>query len=287
MRTELLFSGLLVFLFVSNVEVDGSLQKLTYTRWINLLRYAHGQLQRESPSPHESHLPRAEQVETIATAIYRHFFNVVFDLVATEDGRRLLPRSFPVDFLIMLDSSASIGSENFQLALQIITTWIQVLDEENFINDALRVSMISFSEPSKVIHEFSFTSGLDKAGVIDRINSTEYHDGKSTSTVQALWMADSIFTKQSREGVTRVMLLLTDGWSHNQLALPFGVLWPSARLRLQHNVNVYVVGIGDQVNHNELESIASNPDDEHLFEVEDYSMMLEILERIESLDSLE
>ena len=52
-------------------------------------------------------------------------------------------------------------------------------------------------------------------------------------------------------------------------------------------MNVYVVGIGDQVNHNELESIASNPDDEHLFEVEDYSMMLEILEQIENLDSLE
>lgn len=30
------------------------------------------------------------------------------------------------------------------------------------------------------------------------------------------------------------MLLATDGWSHNELQLPFGVLWPAARLRKLH-----------------------------------------------------
>ena len=61
-----------------------------------------------------------------------------------------------------------------------------------------------------------------------------YTDGSSTSTAQALWMADSIFSKHSRTNATRVMLLATDGWSHNELQLPFGVLWPAARLRKLH-----------------------------------------------------
>lgn len=45
-------------------------------------------------------------------------------------------------------------------------------------------------------------------------------------------------------------------------------------------VQCYVIGIGNQINHNELVAIASRPTEKHLFEVEDYSMMLEIAEKV-------
>lgn len=41
-----------------------------------------------------------------------------------------------------------------------------------------------------------------------------------------------------------------------------------------------MIGIGNQINHNELVAIASRPTEKHLFEVEDYSMMLEIAEKV-------
>lgn len=46
-------------------------------------------------------------------------------------------------------------------------------------------------------------------------------------------------------------------------------------------VHAFVVGIGDQINHNELKAIASRPVDRHLFEVADYDMMLEVLRSVE------
>lgn len=51
-------------------------------------------------------------------------------------------------------------------------------------------------------------------------------------------------------------------------------------------VHCYVIGIGDQINHNELVAIASRPTDNHLFEVEDYSMMLEIADRVRESEQL-
>lgn len=57
----------------------------------------------------------------------------------------------------------------------LLQTWVNILDEQDFTNDKLRVSMVSFSEPDKVVHEFTFGSGLNKSAVIQRIGSTEYH----------------------------------------------------------------------------------------------------------------
>lgn len=41
--------------------------------------------------------------------------------VFTDDGFKMAVDRFPVDFLIMLDSSARIGSENFANAKRVIT----------------------------------------------------------------------------------------------------------------------------------------------------------------------
>ena len=44
---------------------------------------------------------------------------------------------------------------------------------------------------------------------------------------------------------------------------------------------MFVVGVGDKINHSELKAIASKPEDDHLFEVTDYNMMLEVLESVQ------
>ena len=52
-----------------------SLTKLSYSRWINLLRYAHKTLQREPVSNHTDHINRTEHVQLISDRIRKHFFN--------------------------------------------------------------------------------------------------------------------------------------------------------------------------------------------------------------------
>lgn len=53
------------------------------------------------------------------------------------------------------------------------------LSEEDFQTDRVRIGLISFSEPDKVIHEFSFTKSLTKNETIERLNSTHYHGERS------------------------------------------------------------------------------------------------------------
>lgn len=49
-------------------------------------------------------------------------------------------------------------------------------------------------------------------------------------------------------------------------------------------VQVFVLGIGDQINHNELVAISSSPSDYHLFEVSDYEMVDQVMERVLQLN---
>lgn len=46
-------------------------------------------------------------------------------------------------------------------------------------------------------------------------------------------------------------------------------------------MKIYALGIGDEINHNELKAIASSPSQDHLFEVSSYKMMADIIKRVE------
>lgn len=52
---------------------------------------------------------------------------------------------------------------------------VGMFDENDFIQDTLRLSMVSFSEPDKVVHHFPFTSTQSKSEILKKINETEYH----------------------------------------------------------------------------------------------------------------
>lgn len=56
-----------------------TLTRLTYSKWINLLRYAHNALKRDPVVNHTDHLNRTEQVELIASAIVKHFYNDILN----------------------------------------------------------------------------------------------------------------------------------------------------------------------------------------------------------------
>lgn len=58
-----------------------------------------------------------------------------------------------------------------------------------------------------------------------------YADGSSTSTALGLRLAEYVFRTTPNRNATKVLLLATDGWS-NDNSIPFGVLWPAAKLKV-------------------------------------------------------
>lgn len=80
-----------------------------------------------------------------------------------------------------------------------------------------------------------------------------------------------------RPGVPQVLLMLTDGQSNRGLKLKVdGSKINTADQLHNNNVMVFSIGVGSDTSHEELSKIASDPDGNHLFEVEDYSALEEI-----------
>jgi hypothetical protein len=70
-----LLLGLVVSGLLAHDDGGGSETRLSFSRWVNLLRYVHKTEQREPVADHVDHFNRTEHVELISTGIRKHFFN--------------------------------------------------------------------------------------------------------------------------------------------------------------------------------------------------------------------
>lgn len=162
----------------------------------------------------------------------------------------------------MLDSSSSVSPTNFQLGLQFI---IKVCEYFNIAYPhGTRVALIRYNDVPTII--FRFNTYVNKQDVLDAIGSVPYEPGLTGTDLALLEAHASLFrssdhgVRPKELGVPRVLVLLTDGKASKGTA---SVVQPSELLR-EDGVNIFVIGIGQQLNKNELDIIASDPDDHHV-----------------------
>lgn len=79
-----------------------------------------------------------------------------------------------------------------------------------------------------------------------------------------------------RPSVHRILLVMTDGESENGDDLTT----PSKALQAQ-GVTIFSLGIGDKVNEQQLKTIASDPDEDHVFKT-GFNQLLQVVELIEA-----
>ena len=168
----------------------------------------------------------------------------------------------PIDLAFVLDSSASVNPSNFQLGLQFI---IKVCEYFNIsYPDGTRVALIRYRDVPKIM--FRFNTYVNKQDVLNAIGSVSYEPGLTRTDLALLKAHASLFgnpdhgVRPKELGVPRVLVLLTDGGASQGTA---SVVQPSELLR-EDGVNIFVIGIGQTLNKNELKIIASDPDDYHV-----------------------
>nr|BAD16597.1 DEC-1 [Lymnaea stagnalis] len=137
------------------------------------------------------------------------------------------------DVLFILDSSSSIGIDDYRLQLQFVADLTQnfSIGREN-----VQFSTIVFSNEASVA--FGFDRYLDPISLQQAIRSVEYI-GSATFTDKALSLALQVFTPGSygaRANENHVAIVLTDGLSTDRNK----TLIEAARLR---NANVTILGI--------------------------------------------
>ncbi|KAM5211914.1 matrilin-2 isoform 1-T1 [Hipposideros larvatus] len=193
--------------------------------------------------------------------------------VLAEDGRRCKRCSEgPIDLIFVIDGSKSLGEENFEIVKQFVTG---IIDSLAISPKAARVGLLQYS--TQVRTEFTlrnFSSAKDMKKAVAHMK----YMGKGSMTGLALkHMFERSFTQA--EGarplsarVPRVAIVFTDGRAQDDVSE-----WASKAKA--NGITMYAVGVGKAIEE-ELQEIASEPTNKHLFYAEDFSTMGEISEKL-------
>jgi len=171
------------------------------------------------------------------------------------------------DLVYNLDASGSIGASNFEKAkefLENLSKNISISEKE------VQVAIVVFSSDVK---RYLDLSG-DKNRVLSTIKSIHY-DAGSTCTGDSLREVYNILRNSARKDIPRDMVIVTDGESN--CGEPIG---PVMQLIRALGVNSYALGVGDQINEDELLLIAGKKD--NIYYVDGYNALDRVLEAIKA-----
>ena len=156
----------------------------------------------------------------------------------------------------VIDGSGSIesaGQGNYQKVKDFVKSVVQGFAVSL---EGTHVGVVLYSTTAEVV--FGFKKHYDKAGVLAEIDNMRY-PGAQRYTGKALDLARTeLFEKGSRPGIPNVLLVLTDGQSQDS------VTEPAQKLR-DLGVTVFSVGIGTDYVIQELNNMATDPDNQHVF----------------------
>ena len=159
-----------------------------------------------------------------------------------------------IDLYFVLDSSGSVGASNFELMK---TFAYNVVNGFDIGPEDTQVGVISFSSSARF--HFHLNTYHNKASLLNAINSVSYTGG-STNTAAGLDLlrlqgyTSSSGGRPLSQAIPRVAVVVTDGVSNS----------PTATVAAANNVHnagieTFAVGVGSNVNNDELNAIASDP----------------------------
>lgn len=155
--------------------------------------------------------------------------------------------SSKADIVFILDSSGSVGSNNFQKTKEFFKT---VVGEFQIGSNNVRMASVTFGTS---IHD-SFEFGLynSASSLKQRISNIPYDSSGGTQTHLALKHAREKSFLDARSGISKIAVVMTDGKSDNRAE----TLDEASQLR-NSGVIIFSVGVGDGVDRSELEGMAS------------------------------
>lgn len=182
------------------------------------------------------------------------------------------------DIVFVVDTSASQSESDFKKQLEFIISFIDrtVIGEYDF-----QVALITFSFTAKI--EFFLDQYKDNVTMKEAIRNVKYRPG-ATNTDKGLEAAMTVFnnvnTARGNNGTVakRYVFVLTDGMSTNR--------WRTteAAMQLKARVNkVVAIGIGNEVSHEELLTIASSGDhvsSQYVFSVNNFNGLYSIVSQL-------
>ncbi|XP_036791415.1 collagen alpha-1(XIV) chain isoform X4 [Oncorhynchus mykiss] len=171
------------------------------------------------------------------------------------------------DIVILVDGSWSIGRLNFRLVRMFLENLVSAFSVGI---DQTRIGLAQYSGDPRI--EWHLNAFTTKDAVLDAVKNLPYKGGNTLTGLALTYILENSFKPESgsRSGVPKVGILITDGKSQDD------VIPPAQSLR-DAGIELFAIGVKN-ADENELRAIASEPDNTHVYNVADFSVMSSIIE---------
>ncbi|XP_056386127.1 von Willebrand factor A domain-containing protein 2 [Hyla sarda] len=160
--------------------------------------------------------------------------------------------SGPLDVLILLDGSNSVGKGSFERSKHFAVKFCNTLDIRA---DRVRVGVIQYSSTPQV--ELRLDSGFTKEDVKEKIKSVVFRGGSTETGLALKYVLRKGFPGGRNSSVPKIVILLSDGKSQGNPAVP-------ALQIKEQGVEVFAVGVKFP-RWSQLHSLCSDPPSRHVF----------------------
>ncbi|TSP25435.1 Vitrin [Bagarius yarrelli] len=170
------------------------------------------------------------------------------------------------DIAFVIDGSSSVGTGNFRTVLQFVAN----VSREFEISDTdTRIGAVQYTYEQRL--EFAFGQHNTKTDVLNAIRRINYWSGGTSTGAAITFAAEKLFSK-SKPNKRKIMIVITDGRSYDDVRAPALAVHRSG-------VIAYSIGIAWAA-HEELEYIATDPDKDHSFFVDEFDNLYKFVPKI-------
>lgn len=176
----------------------------------------------------------------------------------------------PMELVFVIDSSESVGPENFEIIKDFVTA---LVDRVTVGRNATRIGLILYSLEVKLV--FNLARYVTKEDIKQAIRNIPYL-GEGTYTGTAIRKATHDAFYSSRVGVSKVAIVITDGQTDKREPVKLDLAVREAHAA---NIEMFALGIVNTSDPTqseflrELNMIASDPDSEHMFLIDDFNTL--------------
>ncbi len=168
--------------------------------------------------------------------------------------------------MFVIDGSESVGPENFEMVKDFVNA---LIDRVSVSREASRIGVVLYSHVDMVVVSLRQQSSQDD--IKAAVRKMPYL-GEGTFTGSAIHRANLLF-QASRPGVRKVAIVLTDGQAD-----PRDVMQLEETVTEAHaeGIEMFAIGVVNKTDplyeefQAEMNLIASDPDEEHLYLIDDF-----------------
>ncbi|XP_069814429.1 collagen alpha-4(VI) chain-like [Dendropsophus ebraccatus] len=168
------------------------------------------------------------------------------------------------DIVFLVDGSWSIGTDNFKSMQNFLYTLINGFDVSE---DNIRIGLVQYSDEPRT--EFYLNSYDKKEDVLYYIQNLKYKGGGTKTGESLQFMLENHFIEsaggRAKDGIPQIAVVITDGQSQDNIKEP------ATRVK-NSGITLYAIGIKDALL-TELNEIASDPDEKHVYNVADFTAL--------------